>query len=385
MAAQIAARRTSRDLDMGPLRFAGRRGGQNPPYARLVESLCHRWDSRCQGPFVGFRTVVGPNIRELYLTGMPDQWNDLRSARRGRLGHRSVVGGRATVSDRAGRSAVLHLCAWSPRPVTAASSPPSTGSTTGASCSAPSTPSSGPSRSAAASLVSAIAAAADAAGHHPDVDLRYPNIVHGPHDPCDRRRDGARRRAGPRDLLLAAAAVRRSPCAPVARDRHRHHGRRPHPALLGRSARLPRRGGYLVDPLRIGPPVWFQQMDEPRTDRDRFTSTCPSPTTRHRPASGRLWPPAAGSSPTGSPGRGGCSPTRTGTRRASARGRTAERARPRPRPRNTSCLAVGESCGRPPGPPDGYRRHGCRATGPSCGHSPERTGARRCDVRPGDP
>jgi len=29
-------------------------------------------------------------------------------------------------------------------------------------------------------------------------------------------------------------------------------------------------GGYLVDPLRIGPPVWFQQMDEPRTDRDRF-------------------------------------------------------------------------------------------------------------------
>jgi 4a-hydroxytetrahydrobiopterin dehydratase len=28
--------------------------------------------------------------------------------------------------------------------------------------------------------------------------------------------------------------------------------------------------GYLVDPLRIGPPFWFQQMDAPRTDRDRF-------------------------------------------------------------------------------------------------------------------
>src|SRR3954469_15367141 len=30
----------------------------------------------------------------------------------------------------------------------------------------------------AAALVSAIAAAADAAGHHPDVDLRYPGDVH---------------------------------------------------------------------------------------------------------------------------------------------------------------------------------------------------------------
>ena len=28
--------------------------------------------------------------------------------------------------------------------------------------------------------------------------------------------------------------------------------------------------GTLVDPLRIGPPFWFQQMDAPRTDRDRF-------------------------------------------------------------------------------------------------------------------
>jgi 4a-hydroxytetrahydrobiopterin dehydratase len=28
--------------------------------------------------------------------------------------------------------------------------------------------------------------------------------------------------------------------------------------------------GYLVDPLRIGPPLWFQQMDEPRIERGRF-------------------------------------------------------------------------------------------------------------------
>jgi len=28
--------------------------------------------------------------------------------------------------------------------------------------------------------------------------------------------------------------------------------------------------GALVDPLHIGPPLWFQQMDEPRTERSRF-------------------------------------------------------------------------------------------------------------------
>jgi 4a-hydroxytetrahydrobiopterin dehydratase len=28
--------------------------------------------------------------------------------------------------------------------------------------------------------------------------------------------------------------------------------------------------GALVDPLRIGPPMWFQQMDEARTERSRF-------------------------------------------------------------------------------------------------------------------
>lgn len=28
--------------------------------------------------------------------------------------------------------------------------------------------------------------------------------------------------------------------------------------------------GSLADPLRMGPPMWFQQMDEARTDRDRF-------------------------------------------------------------------------------------------------------------------
>ena len=32
----------------------------------------------------------------------------------------------------------------------------------------------------------------------------------------------------------------------------------------------PDTGGSLVDPLRLGPPVWFQDMDEARTQRQRF-------------------------------------------------------------------------------------------------------------------
>jgi 4a-hydroxytetrahydrobiopterin dehydratase len=28
--------------------------------------------------------------------------------------------------------------------------------------------------------------------------------------------------------------------------------------------------GVLVDPARLGPPMWFQHMSEPRTERDRF-------------------------------------------------------------------------------------------------------------------
>src|SRR4029079_7666397 len=30
------------------------------------------------------------------------------------------------------------------------------------------------------------------------------------------------------------------------------------------------RNGTLFDPARIGPEMWFQQMDEPRTERSRF-------------------------------------------------------------------------------------------------------------------
>jgi len=126
---------------------------------------------------------------------------------------------------------------------------------------------------AAASLVSSIAEAADAAGHHPDVDLRYPSIVHVVLTTHATGGVTARDVALAREIssLAAGAGATASPTAPqaveIAIDTMDAERIRPFwAAVLGYRDQ----GGYLVDPLRIGPPVWFQQMDEPRTDRDRF-------------------------------------------------------------------------------------------------------------------
>ena len=126
---------------------------------------------------------------------------------------------------------------------------------------------------AAASLVSAVAKAADAAGHHPDVDLRYPSIVHVVLTTHATGGVTALDVELAREISSLAAAAGATAAPPRPRP-----SRSPStpwtPSASGRSG--PRcsatatTGGYLVDPLRIGPPVWFQQMDEPRTDRDRF-------------------------------------------------------------------------------------------------------------------
>jgi len=126
---------------------------------------------------------------------------------------------------------------------------------------------------AAASLVAAIAGAADAAGHHPDIDLRYPSIVrvvlmtHATGGVTERDVALARQISA----LAAGAGASAAPTAPqaveIAIDTMDADRIRPFwAAVLGYRDD----GGSLVDPLRIGPPVWFQQMDEPRTDRDRF-------------------------------------------------------------------------------------------------------------------
>ena len=125
----------------------------------------------------------------------------------------------------------------------------------------------------AAALVTTITAAADELVHHPDIDIRYPDRVHvaltthatGGLTTLDV--DLAR-------AISAAAAASGATAEPVATqaveiaidtmdaDRIRPFWA----AVLG----YPDKGGTLIDPLRRGPPVWFQEMDEPRTERQRF-------------------------------------------------------------------------------------------------------------------
>ena len=126
---------------------------------------------------------------------------------------------------------------------------------------------------AAAALVSAVAEAAEAADHHPDIDVRYPDHV---------RIMLATHASGGLttldvelaleiSMLAARAGATATPSAPqgveIAIDTMDAGRIRPFwAAVLG----YREVDGTLVDPLRIGPPIWFQQMDEPRNHRDRF-------------------------------------------------------------------------------------------------------------------
>jgi 4a-hydroxytetrahydrobiopterin dehydratase len=126
---------------------------------------------------------------------------------------------------------------------------------------------------AAAALVSAIADAAESIEHHPDIDLRYPDrvsVVLTTHDAggvTNLDVELARTISMIATELGATAEPHASQTVEIAIDTMDADRIRPFwAAVLGyREA-----GGTLVDPKRIGPPVWFQQMDAPRTDRDRF-------------------------------------------------------------------------------------------------------------------
>lgn len=126
---------------------------------------------------------------------------------------------------------------------------------------------------AAAALALGIADEAERKQHHPDIDLRYP----------DRVRVGLTTHATgglteldvalAREISSLARGIGASPgpsvpqCLEIAIDTMDAARIRPFwAAVLG----YREQDGNLVDPLRIGPPMWFQQMDEPRTDRDRF-------------------------------------------------------------------------------------------------------------------
>ena len=127
---------------------------------------------------------------------------------------------------------------------------------------------------AGAALVSAIADAAEAAAHHPDVSLRYPGVVRvdlmthavGFVTTLDvelaRTISGLAMEAGAESRPLVSQAVE------LAIDTMDADRIRPFwIAVLGYGDTG---SGDLADPARLGPPVWFQQMDEPRTERNRF-------------------------------------------------------------------------------------------------------------------
>jgi len=126
---------------------------------------------------------------------------------------------------------------------------------------------------AATALAGAIAEAAEAAVHHPDIDIRYPDHVHvvftthaiGGVSTLDIEL------AHETSRLATEAGARSEPAQQqmleIAIDTLDADRIRPFwAAVLGyREVH-----GNLVDPLRIGPAMWFQQLEEPLTNRNRF-------------------------------------------------------------------------------------------------------------------
>lgn len=126
--------------------------------------------------------------------------------------------------------------------------------------------------SEAASLVQDIAAAADAANHHPDIDLRYPGVVRvrlTTHDV----RSVTVHDVGLASVISSLAAAVGASAEPTAAQAvevaiDAIDGDRILPfwqAVLG----YVDHDGRLEDLLGVGPSVWFQQMEEPRPDRSR--------------------------------------------------------------------------------------------------------------------
>lgn len=126
---------------------------------------------------------------------------------------------------------------------------------------------------AAAHLVGRIGAAAEAAGHHPDVDVRYPGVVRVV---LTTHTAG---RVTTRDVALARAVSALAAEAGATPEPHRARALEIAIDTLDADRIRPFWAavlayddvdGVLVDPLRLDPPVWFQPMDEARPGRGRF-------------------------------------------------------------------------------------------------------------------
>lgn len=126
---------------------------------------------------------------------------------------------------------------------------------------------------AAASFVAEIGAAADATDHHPTVALRYPGIVrvamhtHVAHAITELDVELARAISALAEERGATPAPLSGQAMEIAIDTMDEARIKPFwLAVLG----YVETGGVLADPTGRGPSLWFQQMDEPRTERQRF-------------------------------------------------------------------------------------------------------------------
>ena len=127
---------------------------------------------------------------------------------------------------------------------------------------------------AAADLVAAITDAAERLVHHPDIDIRYPGTVkvtimtHATGGLTTLDVDLAREVSAIALVAGAAADAATVQVTELAIDTMDADRIRPFWAAV-----LDYRvadDGSLADPRRQGWPVWFQQMDTPRPDRNRF-------------------------------------------------------------------------------------------------------------------
>ena len=131
-----------------------------------------------------------------------------------------------------------------------------------------------PSFPAAGRLVGAIADAAEAADHHPDVSLTYPGRVrvalttHAVDGLSTHDVDLARHISQLAADAGATAERLDAQIVEIAIDTMDADRIRPFwAAVLDYREQS---DGSLSDPRGFGAPVWFQQMDEPRTERNRF-------------------------------------------------------------------------------------------------------------------
>jgi 4a-hydroxytetrahydrobiopterin dehydratase len=132
----------------------------------------------------------------------------------------------------------------------------------------------------ATAFVAQVAEAADGANHHPDVDLRYPGRVHVAltTHAVDGLTTADVDLAATISTLAATAGLAAEPVGArleVAIDALDIDAVRPFwMAVLGYEEWPPRvpdgQVWVLVDPRRIGPAFWFQQMDAARPQRNRI-------------------------------------------------------------------------------------------------------------------